>query len=191
MSGELEKMAGRAATGDVAAIEELLRGIHIHLLAFLHLLGIPRDDVEDLAQETAVRIIRGLREYDAGRAFLPWMRTIARNVSANYWRSQSRRRDHLTSFQAFVETGLSERDDDTQADQRINRLQHCIEGLPARQLQLVESHYRDRLNLRTVAERLGLTPNYVYQLLHRVRAALRRCIESKEPEVRNYGVTSG
>lgn len=48
------------------------------------------DTSQDLFQEVFIRILKYRTKYKKGLPFLPWMYTIARNVSADYFRKNSR-----------------------------------------------------------------------------------------------------
>ena len=54
---------------------------------------IPRDDVEDVAQEAFVRIFRGLSGYAPLKPFENWLTTITLRCCCDYWRAAGRRRE--------------------------------------------------------------------------------------------------
>lgn len=85
--GSDEKLVARVATGDAAALEELLRRYERPLSAFLHRRtgGV---DVEDLFQETWMRVVRGAPGFDTSRRFSSWLFQIATNLCRDWWRSR-------------------------------------------------------------------------------------------------------
>lgn len=101
-------MAAKSAEGDLGAFEALLRQIHAPLFAFLHLLEIPDAGIEDVAQETALMIHKSIQRFNPAEDFLPWMRGIARNMAANYWRSHGREQRKRSVFREkkFSDTQL-------------------------------------------------------------------------------------
>lgn len=54
---------------------------------------IPRDDVEDVAQEAFVRVFRGLAGYAPLKPFENWLTTITLRCCYDYWRASGRRRE--------------------------------------------------------------------------------------------------
>jgi RNA polymerase sigma-70 factor (ECF subfamily) len=57
----------------------------------LRLLGVPRDLLDDAAQDVFGVVYRRLDDFDGGAAFRTWLFAIARRVAANYRRRESRR----------------------------------------------------------------------------------------------------
>jgi RNA polymerase sigma-70 factor, ECF subfamily len=57
----------------------------------LRLLGVPRDLLDDAAQDSFSVVYRRLEDFDGGAAFRTWLFAIARRVAANYRRRESRR----------------------------------------------------------------------------------------------------
>ena len=87
MVGSDEKLAARVAAGDSAALEELLRRYERALAGFIRWRtgGI---DVEDLSQETWMRVVRGAPGFDVSRRFSSWLFQIATNLCRDWWRSR-------------------------------------------------------------------------------------------------------
>lgn len=56
---------------------------------------IPRDDIEDVAQEAFVRIFRGLAGYAPIKPFENWLTTITLRCCCDYWRAAGRRRERI------------------------------------------------------------------------------------------------
>lgn len=54
---------------------------------------IPRDDIEDVAQEAFVRIFRSLAGYAPVKPFENWLTTITLRCCCDYWRAAGRRRE--------------------------------------------------------------------------------------------------
>ena len=76
----------RVGDGDAAAFEELLRRYERALTAFLHRQTGGRD-VEDLFQETWLRVARAANRFDPARRFSTWLFQIAVNLCRDWHRS--------------------------------------------------------------------------------------------------------
>jgi RNA polymerase sigma-70 factor, ECF subfamily len=71
---------------DVAFLQELVGRYQYRLLRYLiYLLG-RRDEVDDLVQETWLRVLERGSSYDGRSRFEPWLFTIARNLAIDHMR---------------------------------------------------------------------------------------------------------
>src|SRR5258706_6025182 len=80
-----EALVARLADGDEPALRELLRRYERPLAAFLHRRMGGRD-VEDLYQETWLRIVRSADRFDQRRRFSTWLFQIAVNLCRDWHR---------------------------------------------------------------------------------------------------------
>ncbi len=82
----------RFQKGDEEAFNLLVRRHHKPLINFIARFTGDRDNAEDLAQETFLRIYKAADRYKQGRAkFKTWMYIIAKNLCKNEIRNRSRR----------------------------------------------------------------------------------------------------
>ena len=80
-----EELVRRVAQGDEDALAELLRRYERSLSHFLYRQTAGRD-VEDLYQETWLRVVRAADRFDAARKFSTWMFQIAVNLCRDWHR---------------------------------------------------------------------------------------------------------
>jgi RNA polymerase sigma-70 factor (ECF subfamily) len=80
-----EDLVGRIAQGQAAALEMLLGRYERPLAAFVHRRTGGRD-VEDLYQETWLRVVRAAASFDRHRKFSTWLFEIAANLCRDWWR---------------------------------------------------------------------------------------------------------
>lgn len=79
MPSEIHDLVGRCLSGDAAAVREFVEQFqHVVFARCLRMLG-DRQDAEDAMQETLLRAVRGLHQWDHERPILPWVLTIAAN----------------------------------------------------------------------------------------------------------------
>jgi RNA polymerase sigma-70 factor (ECF subfamily) len=180
---DLRALAAQAATGDLEAAEKLICAVHDHLFALLHLLGIPSPDLEDVGQDVALQMYRSLPSYDPMRPFMPWLKSIALHVRANYWRSRRRRENKLETFRNYlaeqVEQDPRQSDD---LDVQKSRLAHCLHRLQDRLRNIISLRYQEGLTSDCIGEQLGLKAQTVRKLLSRAREFLRKCIHTLQTE---------
>jgi RNA polymerase sigma factor (sigma-70 family) len=118
-STELVGLAARARNGDPHALERFLVAAHVHIHRYLTRWLYRRrgweDTVDDLAQETLLRIARGLDGCGAvnDAMLLEWVRTVTRNVGTDYLRSMRdewEQSEFLRTIDAAVDSELWERE---------------------------------------------------------------------------------
>jgi RNA polymerase sigma-70 factor (ECF subfamily) len=82
-----EDLAIRLAQGDESALAELLRRHERSISSFLYRHTGGRD-VEDLYQETWLRVVRHARRFDPARRFSTWLFQIALNLARDWHRQR-------------------------------------------------------------------------------------------------------
>jgi RNA polymerase sigma-70 factor (ECF subfamily) len=178
-----EALVAEARGGRVVALDTLLRRHESHVLRLLRLLGVPRDDREDVAQEVFVRVFRHLATFRSGRPFRGWLYRIAVNATHDYKRRMERRgRDEV----AWAE-GLDHEPDASPGPARIaeereraRRLEEAIATLSERERAVFVLLEIEGLGVREVAGALGITSITVRRHLGRARVHLRRLLDEIE-----------
>src|SRR5262245_43710783 len=77
-------LAAAARSGDVRAFEALLARHEGRVLRVLRLLGVPRQDREDVAQEVFLRVFRGLEGFRSSLPFASWVYRITVNAAHDH-----------------------------------------------------------------------------------------------------------
>jgi RNA polymerase sigma-70 factor, ECF subfamily len=134
---------------------------------------------EDLVQQAFVVAYERLAGFERGRDFGAWVRAIARNLA----REEIRRRVRKQRLLGGYADHLASLGDDDHADEREAALRRaladCEEGLGPDARRALALRYREARDFTTVAAALDRTVAAARQLLQRVRADLRACIEGK------------
>ena len=134
-------------------------------------------EAEELADRTFDRVIKKLPEIidsyvgDPSHYFL----SVGRHIHLEWLRGLKQNSDvdvNLLGVAAPVE----------RADPEFDCLDECLKSLPSNQSELLISYYREDKSAkiefrRTMAEGLGITPTALQIRLHRIRKALRGCVE--------------
>lgn len=135
-----------------------------------------RADAEDAAQETFIRVVRGLPRYAHRGEFRAWIFRIARNQAA----LTATRRHRVVARETGVEPEelnafpAAENDDVLVAAERAAELRAAIATLPAAEREVVRLRLDDDLKFREIAGRTGAPLNTV---LGRMRHAAHRLRE--------------
>jgi RNA polymerase sigma-70 factor (ECF subfamily) len=131
---------------------------------------------EDVLQQVAVVLVREFHQFDASRPFLPWALGIARNRILRSRRDMARYSKHFLSDAVLdqIQNAFYEGEDSLVAIRKSLRL--CLSKQPQKALELLRWRYAHDLKPSETAVRMGITSGAVRAMLHRTRAALRRCI---------------
>jgi RNA polymerase sigma-70 factor (ECF subfamily) len=166
-----ESLARRVQGGDGTALEQLVRRYirRVHAIAAA-LLPEPAD-VEDAAQDTFLRALRGIEAYDPRRPFAPWLYQIARNVARNEAAMRARWRTEVTP--TTLPSPVPGPDAAVERLEIRQRVGIAMARLPDQQrsvfhLSDVEGYATDE-----IARMMDLSPGTVRSHLHHARKALR------------------
>ena len=133
-----------------------------------------REEAADAVQEAFVRLIRGwerLSDYDDPAG---WVRRVALNLICDRHRMVARQTRLLARIRRETSPG-----DDYTSD---GRLRTRLESLPLKQRTALALYYMEHMDIREVAEVMGVTNGTVKQHLHRGRKALRKALGEARDE---------
>jgi RNA polymerase sigma-70 factor, ECF subfamily len=178
-----EQLARGVQAGRASDLALLVERHHSPLLGFLYrLTGGDRPLAEDLAQETFLRLLRGIHQFQPARPFKPWLYAIAVNVGRDHYKSaDARHTDSLTEdYDAPdpltpVEAAL--------AAEAWQQVAAAVSALPLHQREVVVLRYADDLPLNEIAAILSLPVGTVKSRLSlalgRLRAQLAPAAEEE------------
>ena len=148
-----------------------------HIRAYIAGLGVPRHDVDDVAQDVFVELYRFSDRIPPHIPVKQWLKGIARNLCMNYFRRTSRRQ--RLQREALVEIFLrAEKKESRSLSEGPIRgaLDGCCEKLSAESQRLLTLRYEQELPSHIIAERLQTTAEAVRIALFRIRTTLKACI---------------
>lgn len=174
--------------GDDHALAALMKRWEVGVKSFLLRLGVPSSDIEDLAQESFVRLYQKRANYRAGASFKPWLLTIAANLGRNRLRWKFRRREdsmeelHATTPGGFEPTDPSARPASELAENAnlIRDVRAAVNALPEKLRQAILCVEIEDLSYQEAAQVMRCTPKAVETRLYRARQLLRSRIQSHQ-----------
>jgi RNA polymerase sigma-70 factor (ECF subfamily) len=180
-AGELDALAlARARAGEPAALHALIELYQdrVFALVFRMLLGRGTERTHDLAQETFVRVLRGVRDFDPrGEAKLStWILTIATRVVLNDRRRAGRDRAHLDDGAIAAAPATDRADHSLERSRLAEALAAGIAALPDEQRAVFVLREYHELEYAEIASALEVDLNTVRSRLHRARTALRAAL---------------
>lgn len=154
-------IVGRICDGDREAFGELY-GIFAPLVHGIILARVPRDEVDDIAQEVFLSAYKNLHTLRDRNAVGAWLAMIARNRATEYYR-QAKPTEELSE-------DLPRNDAPTTEAQEILT---AIRALPEAYKETLVLRLVEGMTGQEIAERTGLTPESVRVNLHRGMKLLR------------------
>ena len=134
-----------------------------------------RQDAEDAAQETFVRVFRSLHKWDDPRAFEPWLLAIAGNrcrtrLAQNAKRPRSQQLDDENSCLSYFESEL------TLIREEISR---ALTDLPSAQCEAFRYFHDHGMAYHQIAELMEVPIGTVKTWVRRVRLTLVQRLQSR------------
>jgi RNA polymerase sigma-70 factor (ECF subfamily) len=128
-----------------------------------------RQDAEDAAQETFVRVLRSLHRWDANRQFEPWLLTIA----GNRCRTMLQRRTRRPTPATLIESPADETAPELQAAQHLaEEVSLALEKLRPEYKQAFVLFSEHELSYQEIAEVMDIPLGTVKTWVHRARREL-------------------
>lgn len=181
-TGDTREIARGLRDGDVALLQVLVETYQERLVRYLVYVTGRRDGVEDLVQETWLRVMERGRSYDGRSRFEPWLFTVARHLTIDALR---RRREvsldaeegrpvvEVPVWQALSPFAQAARTEDAE------RLAEALDGLQAIYREALVLRFLEDMSLQEVAAVVGAPVATVAARIYRGLAALRSQMEEK------------
>jgi RNA polymerase sigma-70 factor (ECF subfamily) len=165
-------LAERAAGGDRKAAEELLRALLPRVRNLVRYLVRSDADVDDLAQEAMVALLRGLTGYRGEGSLRAWAdRVVVRSVFAQLRRKRASERGHVEYTPELVAVPNEQASPQFLARRRALA---ALDEVPAEQRQVLVLHHVVGLAVRDIADELAIPFETVRSRLRLGMARLRR-----------------
>jgi RNA polymerase sigma-70 factor (ECF subfamily) len=181
-----EQLFQRYTDGDEHGFQLLMERYEPRIQGFLRKRLSDEERVEDLTQDTFLRIHRARDSYDPGRKFSTWIHTIANNLLKNEFRNRSRRRetafselrpDHATTGVAPRPVEFESGDADPEQETYRSELREAI----GTAIERMDEHHRipfvmrevEDLSYEEIAEAIGIPVGTVKSRLNRARHSFR------------------
>jgi RNA polymerase sigma-70 factor (ECF subfamily) len=177
-----EELAARTAAGSPAAFEELVSRYSPRLFYFLRSRSESDEDIEDVMQETFLRVFSHIDRYDPKWKFSTWLYTLAVRLAIS--RHRAKKTNTLPLDPERPENpspGPQEnliQKEEAQARQNIWNVARALNPGEYRALWL---RYAEDLSIKEIAKTMNKTQLGVRALLHRSRLKLGQKLRSASP----------
>lgn len=134
-------------------------------------------EAEDVVSQIAEAVVRNFSSYDRSRPFKPWVLGITRNIVLRYYEKRAGTRPQYFDEQVLksLETAHVKVSDEYQP--RLAALRECLNAVRGKSRRVLELRYFHGLKVEAIADALEMNRVAVRVMLHRVRGALRVCID--------------
>jgi RNA polymerase sigma-70 factor, ECF subfamily len=186
MEGRLlpdEDLALGIQQGNVGDLSGLVERHHSPLLGFLYrMTGGDRALAEDLVQETFLRLLRSIRQYQYPRPFKPWLYMIATNITRDHYkRAEMRHSVSMPEDGTEIFGQHSEYlEDVVMFDDETRQVAIAMKRLPDHQREAVILRYFQELSLIEIAEILEVPVGTVKSRLSLGLGRLREMLLEQE-----------
>lgn len=179
----LDEQVSRAAAGDRAAFEVLVRHYQRPLFSFLGRMGLRQFEAEELAQDAFIRVWQHLDRYRVEQgAFSTWLYTIARRLALNELdRAGHRLQDNTGAAPPDTVCEQHGPEQCLQRQQQRTTLLQAVRSLPMGDRSVLALAYVHELSLADVARIEGCSEAAVKARLHRARQRLREALPALNP----------
>ena len=129
-------------------------------------------------------VVRKYADYDQSKPFVAWAIGIARNELLAYRRRKSVYRQFFDdeSFEKIGEAFAAAEDD---MDPVLEALQQCMKKASGKSKGLLQLRYIEDLRYEDIAKALKVSVGSIKVGMHRLRAALRDCVERRMNNARS------
>jgi RNA polymerase sigma-70 factor, ECF subfamily len=180
-----EQLFQRYQSGDDAAFRVIVERYEPSIKGFLHKRLKDEERVQDLTQDTFLRVHRARQRYDSTRKFSTWIYTIASNLLKNEYRNRLRRRETTFSDLRRENSGSSSvrpvEFESSAADPELVTYRGELKEAIDAAIGQLEEHHRIPFVMREVedctyeeiAEAIGVPVGNVKSRLFRARTAFQ------------------
>ncbi len=183
---ETEILLQRCRRGDELAWEALVRRYQGRIFALAYHYLRDREEARDVAQETFVRIYRGLESFEASGSFTAWAVRVARNCALDRIRHLKARLAPTPlddETEARVECGQAP-DEPAQESERRDLIERALDRMTAINREMILLKEIQGLKQQEIADLLSIPLGTVKARTNRARLELARWVLDLDP---SYG----
>jgi len=187
MNSQVEQALANLGSGNPQEVERALTALQEIVYGFgMKVCGV-REDAEDTAQETLLRLARQLKEFPDARALAVWLYKVAKTQCLMSRRKSKFAPSQMLSLDELMPTGsgagaqAAKSWEITPEKIMLNkelrsRLENAILDLPKPYRLVLILRDTEQLDTKEVAEVMGISEETTKMRLHRARAFLRNAL---------------
>ena len=173
---ELTALIERCQAGQSSAIREFIARYEGPIFGLCYRMLTHRQDAEDMAQETFVRAVRHLHQWDRSRDILPWLMAIAGNRCRSLLATRKRRPVNTELFEVAAEDSQH----DSAAELLREELQRALARLRPEYAQAFVLFHERELPYESISQLLEVPLGTIKTWIHRARKELVQTLRARE-----------
>jgi RNA polymerase sigma-70 factor (ECF subfamily) len=178
-----ELLVLRCQSGEPEALDVLVSRWQHRLWRLAARMTGDRDAARDLAQDSWLAIVRGLRRLDDPAGFRAWAYRIVTNKCVDWIRRRAVRRGAAAELQDVANAEIDNRRPPAlEGADEVARMRAALRRLPSNQRMILSLHYLDGLSVLEIAAVLDVPAGTVKSRLHRAREELRGTMVENDHE---------
>jgi len=175
----------RLRTGDRSTEQHFVSYFEQLLRIKLRARTLAADKVEDLRQETFIRVIAALRREGGVREperFGAFVNSICNNVLLEYYRSSSKNQQ-MDDVHLEIPDKLLDLEGMLVTKQASERVRQILEEMPQKDRNLLRSIFLEEKEKEVVCREFGVDRNYLRVLLHRAKDKFKALYEKDQMRI--------
>jgi RNA polymerase sigma-70 factor (ECF subfamily) len=160
-----------AILGDLTAFDELVIRYRPAVIRTAQMI-VPRDDVEDVAQEALLLAFKALPSLEEPKKFPAWLHAITRNSAIRFLQRERRHNDCVALDEAILEQ-VPALNRPLPGDGADEELQDALDSIPRDHAIALRLHFLDDMPLMRIAGFLGVSLATVKWRIYRGKILLR------------------
>jgi len=173
---ELQELVERCQSGQSAAVREFISRYEGPVFGLCYRMLTHHQDAEDMAQETFVRAVRHLDQWDRYRDMLPWLLAIAGNRCRSLLATRKRRPVNTELFEVAAEDSQH----DAAAELLREELQHALGKLRPEYARAFVLFHERELPYESISQLLEVPLGTIKTWIHRARKELVQTLRARE-----------
>ena len=183
LEARLLRLVERIKQDDVLAFEELYRLTRTDVARTLfHLVG-QRPDLDDLVQETYLRLLKAVPSFRGDSQFRTFLYRVCANVALMHLRWWRRRREDLSDELPDDLAAPDDPEHDAQGAQAARLVHQALSQLSAKKRVVFVYHELCGLGPEEIAQAVGVSYNTVRSRLHHARLEFTQAMRALTAEV--------
>lgn len=174
-----ELLVAQFKSGSQKAFDDLMKRYEQKIFGYLLRSVRNYEDAEELTLEVFFKAYRALNKWEPKAKFSTWLYTIASNLAIDYHRSKSRQPIYMYEDEEVIETRLVANDISSNPEKNIedkergHLIRKAVDELSSKQKAVFMLSRYEGLQIKEVAETLGMAEGTVKIHLHRAMKKLQ------------------
>lgn len=175
----LNDLHRNAEGGDKKAEDKLFQYLSERFRQFANRRIWDQEDAKEIAQEALMLIAREYKSISFETSFQAWAYKVLDNKILSYIKKKRQRGDRVVSVADVSEVGHNIVDANPELRSRLLECLKKVGRVNRRHARIIDLHYLG-YKTKEICQRLKLSDNGFYIILHRARKMLEKCLETGE-----------